>query len=531
MATRGNVQRAEADAAERHNRALLVEDVVDGRLRFRSRPVEAHIQFSTFCNQSCVMCWDGEHPPLVDMDDDLLARISAEIAPTMSVLIPHDGSEPTARRWQEICDFARRHDLELDLTTNLQVLTPERLDAAIDVIGQLHLSVDSHLPDVLERMRPGARPAAVLRHLVTTVEAARRADIDCDVNVVFSTHNAATLADSVAWFGDIGVEAVCLLRLMDTNGRSAHLDPVTVWPRSEVRRVLGEITAAARTSGVNLWNQIDGEDVYADVPTRRDRESVRTSPAHRRAENASDELARLRPGYCRFVHSGLRVNVEGDVAPCGYGAPGELSLGNLRSSRFTSIWNGATAQDLRRAMITGDLPPVCRTCPHSRPHQPTSDLPMWDSVPPAPDAASIQARLSVVAPSHGTRSVDPPRFLLSGTVGRADRVTLHLAPGGGDEVLSVELLRRRRGTRVEYHLPAQVWEDLPTNVGIWWVLSVEHGGTSARIGDAAEVMVRDQPLPRIAGSRLRYDRPHELRGVGEPERDPDLVTAVPVVIR
>ena len=364
------------------NRELLRDDMATGRLRFRSRPVEAHVQFSTYCNQSCVMCWNGNHPPTVDLDDDLIERLGREVAPTLSVLIPHDGSEPTARRWREICAFARGHDLELDLTTNLQVLTPSKLADALDVIGQLHLSVDSHLPEVLEQIRPGARSTAILRNLDGAVTSARLADIDCDVNVVFTTLNAPTLAESVAWFAEAGVEAVCLIRVADVNGASSHLDPVRSWRPSRTRRTLERISTSAREHGVNLWNQVDDERIHAGPSIRDEDRWADRSTAARRAGVVDHELAKLRPGYCRFVHSGLRVTVEGDVSPCGYGSPGELSLGNLRTQDFEAIWNGPTAQDLRRAMLTRDLPTVCGDCVHSWVPPPTEDLPMSAELPP-----------------------------------------------------------------------------------------------------------------------------------------------------
>ena len=43
---------AERLRIELHNRALLERDLLDKRLAFRSRPYEAHIQYSNVCNMS-----------------------------------------------------------------------------------------------------------------------------------------------------------------------------------------------------------------------------------------------------------------------------------------------------------------------------------------------------------------------------------------------------------------------------------------------------------------------------------------------
>lgn len=518
------MRRREPSDAELANRELLRADMAAGRLVFRSRPVEAHVQFSTYCNQSCVMCWNGNHPPIVDLDDDLLERLGHELAPTLSVLIPHDGSEPTARRWREICDFARRHDLELDLTTNLQVLSPSKLDGALDLIGQLHLSVDSHVPEVLEQIRPGARTTAVLHNLEGAVRSARTADIDCDVNVVFTTLNAPSLPESVEWFAAMGVEAVCLIRMVDVNGGSSHLDPVAAWPSARTRRTLARISTAAREHRINLWNQIDDELIHAG-PSIRDEDRWEERPsAHRRAEVMDHELARLRPGYCRFVHSGLRVTVEGDVSPCGYGAPGELSLGNLRAQEFEAIWNGPTAQDLRRAMLSGDLPAVCDDCVHSRVPPPTESLPMAPELPPVVRSSPRRAAPTVTGPAHGVRAVDPPTFVVKGLRGPVDRAVLHVSPGGAPGVQEVELVRvRRRFSTVELQLPEGLWDVLPSNTGIWWSVSVQRGGELRRLGSQLHCMIRDEPMPRVAGSVLVYNRTHES--------STDVAVAVPVSIR
>ena len=47
---------------------------------------------------------------------------------------------------------------------------------------------------------------------------------------------------------------------------------------------------------------------------------------------------------------------------CCYATQGQLSLGNLNELDFDQIWNGSSAQDLRRGMLTGDVPTHCSSC-------------------------------------------------------------------------------------------------------------------------------------------------------------------------
>src|SRR5215213_9861711 len=101
-----------ARIAER-NRALLDDELLHKQLVFESRPYEAHVQFSNFCNMSCIMCWNGRHPPLQKMSPQMLAKIAAQIAPDLSIITPYDGSEPTTLNWDEMLRIAEDNSVEL----------------------------------------------------------------------------------------------------------------------------------------------------------------------------------------------------------------------------------------------------------------------------------------------------------------------------------------------------------------------------------------------------------------------------------
>ena len=48
----------------------------------------------------------------------------------------------------------------------------------------------------------------------------------------------------------------------------------------------------------------------------------------------------LPPGFCKYAYDRLRIETDGDVAPCGLATDGELILGNLAEQDFDEIWNG-----------------------------------------------------------------------------------------------------------------------------------------------------------------------------------------------
>ena len=60
---RPKITREERFEIEARNRARLERELLEKRFVFESRPFEAQIQYSNFCNMSCIMCHDGANPP------------------------------------------------------------------------------------------------------------------------------------------------------------------------------------------------------------------------------------------------------------------------------------------------------------------------------------------------------------------------------------------------------------------------------------------------------------------------------------
>jgi len=102
---------AEKEVLEQKYRTLLVDDLLNNRTHFSAGPYEAHIQFSNFCNMSCIMCWDGNNPPTRKTDPDLLKRIGEQVGPHLSIVTPYSGSEPLVLTW----DQTREMDLQFGI--------------------------------------------------------------------------------------------------------------------------------------------------------------------------------------------------------------------------------------------------------------------------------------------------------------------------------------------------------------------------------------------------------------------------------
>jgi MoaA/NifB/PqqE/SkfB family radical SAM enzyme len=59
---------------------------------------------------------------------------------------------------------------------------------------------------------------------------------------------------------------------------------------------------------------------------------------------------------------GLVVLQDGRVTACCVDHDGELAVGHVDEDRLEDLWNGPGMRALRRAHVTGDLPPLCAGC-------------------------------------------------------------------------------------------------------------------------------------------------------------------------
>src|SRR3954452_7168071 len=169
------------------NHELLDRDLREKRLVFESRPYEAHIQFSNFCNMSCIMCGDGDNPPVKKMSPLVLERIRTEIAPHPAVTTPHDGSEPTAVPWEETVALAKDYSVQLEFVTNGQLFDEKKFLEVKDHLEMVVISIDSHLPELFEKIRPGAKAATVYDNFEKIARLCEEQGIEFIAQTVFMT--------------------------------------------------------------------------------------------------------------------------------------------------------------------------------------------------------------------------------------------------------------------------------------------------------------------------------------------------------
>jgi|GEM_PF-3092508 len=489
------------------NWAVLKKELLRKHLRFTSRPYEAHVQFSNFCNMSCVMCWDGGNPPLRKMYPEVLERVAKQIAPSLSVITPYEGSEPLIVSWDETRDMARKYSIQLALTTNTQFLDEEKFHELKDLVEFVSLSIDSHIPEVFEKIRPGSKPEAVFENLKRTVRLCEAHGIECMIQAVLMTENAPMMPETITYMAGIGAQTVNVIQLIDVNKHSGYLDPTLHFSVEWMRWLKEKCIAAAREGEIRLGWWLGRDTEWFDF---RDRERAIRPRISKVRNDTLDHLMKLRhPGFCRYAYNRLRIMAEGDVSPCGMATEGELSLGDLSEQDFDDIWNGVNARDLRRAHYTWDFPSLCKSCRLTDPLPPQERLPFvpyfLEQTPGTPD--ELELTLALEHPVHMSRLTSAPIFRIRQNTNQPAGYVVLVALGGELEELAVydaEPHKRDDGT-IELHIADDVWSGLETNLGYWWtVVQLDQDGIPRSRAPEAWCLIRHEHMPRIEGSTLGY---------------------------
>ncbi|MEZ5989102.1 MAG: radical SAM protein [Planctomycetota bacterium] len=480
------------------NRAKLVEDLWTERLVFESRPYMVDLQLSNFCNMSCTMCYDGVNPPLKKMPEALVEKAAEQILPKASVIVPFSGSEPLILTWDLTRKLAIEYGIELDIVTNLQYLDEQRFEELEPHVSMISFSIDSHIPEVYEAIRLRSKPELVFRNLPIAARLCKEHGIDVLVKAVFMVENAPWMDETVAFMADQGIETVHILRYLHFIEARQFSDPLlhmskewVAWMREKVRRV-------AEDKKIRVIWDVEGHQNY----------DYRIDPPEYRATKLRDpwlwRLNRSLPGYCAQSVYRVKVDSDGLVYPCCVVDDGNLSLGDLNLQDFDQIWNGVEAQDLRRGMMTGDVPTACRGCGFFTDRiPPEAHLPFIERVNDALHHTGPREDLELLAPEHMTRTETRPTLRWTAPADDFDEYWVVLALGG--EAHDIHRFKVSRD-RTEAEIPEDTWAAMRPNFGYWWgVWAVNHEDheKSHRVA-RVRCLTRHKPMERLEGSTLRY---------------------------
>jgi MoaA/NifB/PqqE/SkfB family radical SAM enzyme len=338
------------------NSRILHEDIERGAVQYRALPEVITLNHTDICNLQCIMCPRNKRQGKHRMDRAALEYLMHELFPyaRKAVLTTSDG-EPLAVDFDLLVERAIEYKVKLDVVTNGVLLTPDCYQGAREALDHINVSIDSHIPEVYEHIRQGARFSRLHENLMGIKETRSREkdDVLFSLSAVVMRSNIDHLAGLVEYAAEAGADGVVFQRMRTYLNPSPQERPETGFSREEILQRLDRACEAARKKKINLYMPEFG------LP------GVLVRPLRAKIPQTMENK-----GLCWFAAQNFAVMYTGEVYFCCH--PNDHCLGNIYYKDIMSIWNGATARRLRTAHLSGRGTLFCSGCmdaPHLKPQK------------------------------------------------------------------------------------------------------------------------------------------------------------------
>ncbi len=258
------------------------------------------------------------------------------------------------------------------------------------------------------------------------------------------------------------------------------------------------IRTAAEEKKIRVIWDVEGHDNF----------DYREDPQPTRPTKARDpwawKLQHYLPGYCSQSVYRVKVDTDGQIYPCCVGDDGTLSLGNLNEKGFEEIWNGPESQDLRRGMLTGDVPKFCKGCGFYTDRVPPESYPPFIEDMNAKHGFSAEkVGFELEGPEHMIRTREAPQLEWAAPTIKFDDYLVVLSLGSQDR--DTKCFRVPRNVTKAF-IPAELWTTMQENFGYWWTV---WGVNKKRPQDSqratpSRCLIRQKDIKRLPGSSLEY---------------------------
>ncbi len=315
-------------------------------------PVHVKIKITWRCNLRCEMCNVWRQKRRNVMTPERLRSLADELADLGCRKVHLSGGEVLLRPdLYDLIGYLSGKGMRVNLTTNGTLLTRDvALRLADSGLRGASISIDSPQRRIHDRIRgQGAWKRALkgLRELRRAQEK-RRAKLRIRVNTIVSRTNYESLPDLAAFVHRHGADRLTLIPVDDPGG-NLRLNKTRLrdYNACVAPRIADEAVAAELFTPTN-----DPSKAFPFGSTKRELNYSRYGLYAR-------GLYERQPCYAPWTHA--LVTPRGRVYACCM-TRSEQPLGDLRRASFRQIWEGATYQDLRRAMC--DVVPyaICHRC-------------------------------------------------------------------------------------------------------------------------------------------------------------------------
>lgn len=290
------------------------------------------------CNLGCTYCYRGPAGArTVDAQAVLktIGRLWSSIVEHGGVTVSFMGGEPLIAIDKIFClveemkTMTQRDGLRFgwSLTSNLTLLTPEKLERVLNAGGSIHCSIDGS-PSSQDQNRPylngRGSSADVARHIANLHASGRQ----LGARMTVTPKTVGRMAEDVAYVHELGFASIAVFPAFNgQDWQPEHLDLVREQACQLAQMRLTQL------SGLKRLHPLDG---YAHLPFNRQIPSL---------------------AHCGACHNYLSIDVRGSLFPC-HRFTGRQSY---EISDLDGDGDGSWSQ--MRAMLQREPSESCRSCP------------------------------------------------------------------------------------------------------------------------------------------------------------------------
>ncbi len=401
-------------ALKRANGERLAEAERSGQARFAAYPGFITVAGTSRCNIRCEFCinqWDaapdGSNRP--HMREEHLQRVVAEVFPYIRKLALSVSGEPLYDpHFLYLLEQARKYGVFVEFTTNAMLVSkPGYLDAILDNVGRVNISMDGATAATYERLRQGARFDKVCANIKSMTEGRRargQPGPEFNMRYILMTETIEELPAMVDLCKDLGIdhlftnhlqvfmESLAPQSLMfhkrraneifaEARRRAAARDMVVVLPEDfpldaaesatdapepqpvAAAMALGEVDTAANGAAAEL--DASAAVGFGNTPITTEDFSGETWAASGAVERTVARPEELPPSAyshrCPYLWDQAFFEADGSVFPCCNS--GGVALGHMEHAKdFFEVWTGDDYVRMRDTVYTAGCHDICVNC-------------------------------------------------------------------------------------------------------------------------------------------------------------------------
>lgn len=362
-----------------------------------SFPENLLIETTTRCNLRCKQCARLVNKyALADMEMAIFNRLMPLFPHVREVALYGHGETFLHKRFFEMLEVLKKHNIFVYVTTNGTLLTEEVAERLVDLkLDRLSFSLDAATPQLFHEIRRGADFEAILENIrrLNRIKKRLHRDDKPVLSIMYCAmkSNIQELPKLVRLADQLNMtHGIAVMNIEEYEGAAGegllHHPELAQGYLNEANMLAQKLALPFDMSNIfrielqpvqlRIWNKLYRN--YREFQRSFNRISLFKTKAIRvfeRAKNlitphpptpekssgptsSSSEMIRVK--NCRDPWEFMFINVHGDVRVC---CVSDRIMGNVRDDDVVKIWNNNLYQEFRGRILTPEPPEECQTCP------------------------------------------------------------------------------------------------------------------------------------------------------------------------